>query len=136
MLSVNVQNAMAELGQVDVLIEMVIRCMVRDPEDLKNKAWYTNCNCITKDALKRFLKMQTEERETCDWILNVVIPQAEAQFFGVEEPTPPKERAAPPTAPPTATSYEAAVTQIGQMLDQIDQLIITAITLRRELLTR
>jgi hypothetical protein len=39
-----------------------------------------NCNCVTKDAVKQFLKTQHTDKEICRWILNVVIPQAERQF--------------------------------------------------------
>jgi hypothetical protein len=108
----------------------------RVPHTSINVKGYTNCNCITKDALKRFLKLQTEERETVEWILNVVIPQAEAKFYSVEEPPAPPPRPVPKPEPIHQPAAPAAVPQITSLLDQLDQFIIAAVTLRRELQAR
>jgi len=40
MTSANVQNAMSEFGQVDILLEMVITCLIKNPQDVKDKSWF------------------------------------------------------------------------------------------------
>ena len=40
MLSCKAQSAIQELGQVDVLLEMVIKHLLNNPEEVKNKEWF------------------------------------------------------------------------------------------------
>jgi hypothetical protein len=40
MSSVKVQNALSDFGQVDVLMEMVIKCLLINPENVKDKVWF------------------------------------------------------------------------------------------------
>ena len=38
--SVEIQTAVADLGQVDILLEMVVKCLVRDPALIHDTEWY------------------------------------------------------------------------------------------------
>ena len=40
MLSVKAQTALAEFGQVDVLMEMVIHYLVKSPANMQDKEWF------------------------------------------------------------------------------------------------
>ncbi|MDR1020171.1 MAG: hypothetical protein LBL73_05385 [Synergistaceae bacterium] len=42
MSSIRVQNALTEFGQVDVLIEMVVKHLTGSPDDIRDIGWYVS----------------------------------------------------------------------------------------------
>ena len=100
--------------------------LLRVPHISIGKRGYTNCNCITKDALKRLVKLQSRDPDVCDWVLNTLIPQAERQFARATNPEIVQQTT-------TEEPVSPAQGQIVELLDKLDQFIIAAVTLRREL---
>jgi hypothetical protein len=112
--------------------------LLRVPHTSQYVRGFTNCNCITKEALKRFLKIQNGDEEICRWILTVVIPQAERQFASAQ-----KDQSIPQfetyqeiqpilqiEATPTRTPESA---KMATILAALDKIITEAVLLKREL---
>ena len=101
--------------------------LLRVPHTSEHQRGYTNCNCIRKDALKRILDVMKGDHEIRDWILYTVIPQAEQKLAAETVNTPAPERPEP---------SPEIMPQVAEVLDKLDQFIIAAVTLRREIQPR
>jgi hypothetical protein len=84
-----------------------------------------NCNCIRKDAVKKFINPLRFDKDICDWILNTVIPEAERYFS--------QELADEQRQSPTVESVSQVAPQVASILDALDKFIVAAVSLRREL---
>jgi len=113
--------------------------LLRVPHVSKNVRGYTNCNCITKDALKRFLKFQSGEPDICDWLLNVMIPEAEKKFAAEIKEQFVEDSPASEIMPESELLAEVKTKprqNAVSLLEQLDRLIIAAVSLRQELQAR
>ena len=109
--------------------------LLRVPHISPNVRGYTNVNCITKDALKQFVKLQSSDPKIYDWITTELIPTAERQF-AVVEPTEPKLPEQVKEAASTFIASMPTAEQAAALLDQLDQFIIAAVSLQRQLRAR
>jgi len=91
------------------------------PHVSQSKRGTTTCNCITKETVKQFINQQRAYPEVRNWIGEVVVPQAERQLAEIV-PAEAAPRQSLPVRNPTAP-----------LLDALDQFIIAAVSLRREI---
>ena len=55
MLPMNVQDAINELEQVDLLLELVLTHIVKDPDDMRDREWFVkleNALCLLESTYK------------------------------------------------------------------------------------
>jgi hypothetical protein len=107
--------------------------LLRVPHTSPNVHGFTNCNCIAKDSLKRFLKIQNSDKDICQWVLNVVIPQAERQFATVQDVRYMAQDVTPITQVAPTPAYVTVSEKMETILSVLDKIITEAVMLKREL---